>query len=66
MGAGLAEPEAVLRVIVEVPFVRDVVGVTDNLDGRGVVPVPEIVLVPEGLRCGMREGVCSSVEINKF
>ena len=60
MGAGLADPEAVLRAIVLLPFAREVVGVTDNLEGRGVVPVPEIVLVADGLRCGIREGVCSS------
>lgn len=51
-------------MIVVVPFVRDdVVGVTDSRDGLGVVPVPDIVLVAEGLRCGMREGVCSSENI---
>lgn len=61
MGAGLADPEAVFRVIVVVPFVRVVVvDVTDSLEGLGVVPVPEIVLAADCLRCGMREGVCSS------
>lgn len=48
-------------MIVVVPFVRDVVDVTDSLDGLGVVPVPDIVLAPDCLRCGMRVGVCSSV-----
>lgn len=62
VGAGLAEPEAVLRVMVLVPFSR-LPGVdaeaTDRRAGRGVVPVPVplVVLAADALRCGMREGV---------
>jgi len=72
VGAGLAEPDAVFLVIVPpVPFVRVVVvfvvvvDVTDKREGRGVVLIlaaDDIVLLPtEGLRCGMRDGVVSSV-----
>lgn len=62
MGAGLAEPDAVLRVIVLVPLSRlpgVAAVVTDRRAGRGVVPVPVplMVLVADVLRCGMREGV---------
>lgn len=60
MGAGLAEPDAVLRVMVLVPLSRlpgVVLPVTDRRAGRGVVPVPLMVLVADGLRCGMRDGV---------
>lgn len=46
------------------PFVRDAVGVTDNLDGRGVVPVLDTEVVV--FRCGMREGVCSSIRMHFF
>lgn len=61
VGAGLAEPEAVLRVMVLVPLRRlpGVVLVTERRAGRGVVPL--VVLAVDGLRCGMREGVWSSV-----
>lgn len=50
MGAGLAEPEAVFRA--GTPLVRNDIGVrvvvvtvdvTDNRDGRGVVPVADEV-----------------------
>lgn len=60
VGAGLAEPEAVLRVMVLVPLRRlpGVVLVTERRAGRGVVPL--VVLAVDGLRCGMREGVWSS------
>lgn len=69
VGAGLAEPEAVFLFSVPVPFVREaeaIVGVTDRREGRGVVVVPldevgVLVLAAEGFRCGMREGVASSV-----
>lgn len=62
VGAGLAEPDAVLRVMVLEPLSRlpgVVVLVTDKRAGRGVVPVPVplMVLVADGLRCGMRDGV---------
>lgn len=62
MGAGLAEPDAVLRVMVLVPLSRlpgVVLPVTERRAGRGVVPVPVplMVLVADGLRCGMRDGV---------
>lgn len=61
VGAGLAEPDAVLRVMVLEPLSRlpGVVLVTDRRAGRGVVPVPVplMVLVADGLRCGMRDGV---------
>lgn len=63
MGAGLAEPDAVLRVMVLVPLSRlpgvVVLPVTERRAGRGVVPVavPLMVLVADGLRCGMRDGV---------
>lgn len=56
VGAGLAEPDAVFRVRAPAPFGRDVAGVTDNLDGLGLVPVPP----DDALRCGMRDGVASS------
>jgi len=71
VGAGLAEPDAVFRVIVVpvAPFVRVVVVVvvTERRAGRGVAPpLAECVLVvAEGLRCGMREGVVSSVLSNE-
>ena len=68
VGAGLADPEAVFLVIVPVPFVRNAVddGVTDRRDGReGVVVTPFaetlLLLAAEDLRCGMRDGVVSSV-----
>lgn len=62
MGAGLAEPDAVfLGMVPVVPFVRVVVVVvvTDKRV-RGVV-APLTVLALDGLRCGMREGVVSSI-----
>lgn len=67
VGAGLAEPEAVFLFIVPVPFVRAaeaIVGVTERREGRGVdVPlvVDALVLAAEDFRCGMRDGVASSV-----
>ena len=63
MGAGLAEPDAVfLGMVPVVPFVRVVVVVVVTVKReRGVVPLPLIVLELDGLRCGMREGVVSSV-----
>lgn len=63
VGAGLADPDAVLRVRVDVPFVLDVAGVTESLDGRCAAEVG-VDDATGCLRCGMRDGVVSSVLSN--
>lgn len=60
VGAGLAEPEAVLRVMGVAPFVLEIelVEVTLNLEGLGV----DVAEMDGVLLCGMRDGVVSSIK----
>jgi len=69
VGAGLADPDGVLGLemvlpkadIPAFPFTLVMVEPTDKRDGRGVVVVDDVL---PSLRCGIRDGVVSSVLSN--